>query len=168
MNTNQHMEERLWDFIDGHINETERITIQELMKENVAWKNKYDELLFISQSLHQSELDEPSMRFNTNVMDAIYKIQFSTESKEYINKKIIWFIGFFFITIITALLIYGFGQVEWNFSNSKNLKMPFDFPKIEYGFLSNNFFKQSFIIINVVLALMLFDNYLSGKKKLQH
>ncbi len=168
MNINQNMEERLWNFIDGHINEAERITIQELLKVNAIWKNKYAELLIINHSLHHAELEEPSMRFSSNVMDAIYKTQLSPVSKKYINTKIIGFIGFFFLTIIAVLLIYGFGQVEWNSSDSGGYNIPFEFPKIEYGFLSNNIIKQFFIISLVVLALMLFDNYLSSKKKLQH
>jgi hypothetical protein len=167
MKSNQHIEDRIWDFIDGNINENDRLEIQQLLKENETWKQTYDELLFLNNTLKSSQLEEPSMRFSLNVMDSIQKNRVSTV-KKYINQKIIWFISFFFITIISGLLIYGFGQVEWNFSNSGNFTVPVNIPDIDYGFLKNNIFIQSMIIINVVLALMLFDNFLNSKKRFQY
>ena len=167
MNSNQQIEDRLWDFIDGNVNEDDRLQIQVLLKENEIWKQTYEELLSLNSTLKTSQLEEPSMRFSINVMDAIQKTRIST-AKKYVNHKIIWFISFFFITIIAGLLIYGFGQVEWNFSNTGNSTIPINIPEIDYGFLKNNIFIQSIIIINIILGLMLFDNYLNSKKKFQH
>ncbi len=166
MNTVQTIENRLWDYIDGGISEEERFAIENLLQENTDWKQKYEELLILHQSISSPELQEPSMRFRINVMEAIHKTQFTPATKIYINKKIIWAIGFFFISTIISLLIYGLGQVEWSFSNSTNLKMPVDFSKINYDFFSNPLLRNAFIMINIVLGLMLFDNYLTTRKKI--
>src|SRR6476659_1472567 len=108
------MEASLWAFIDGLDEERERAATQKLIEENVAWREKYQELLELNQAINLVELDQPSLRFTRNVMEEIAKYQIAPATKAYINNKIIWVIGLFFITLIIGFLIYGFGQVDWN------------------------------------------------------
>ena len=95
-------------------------------------------------------------------MEEIAKYQIAPATKAYINNKIIWGIGLFFITLIIGFLIYGFGQVDWN-ANDNNL--PIDISKVNYGKFFNNTYVNVFMMINVVLGLMLLDRYLAAKKK---
>src|SRR5215213_8207408 len=107
MNQQQQIEERLWTYIDGQCAADEQSAIEKLLQSNVEWQSKYRELLEVHQMLQQSELEEPSLRFTRNVMEEIARMQIAPAAKSYINKKIIYGIGGFFITMIVGFLIYG-------------------------------------------------------------
>jgi len=156
-------DDRLWEFIDGQSSIEEVSAIEKLIETNKQWKEKYHELLELHQLVQSSALEEPSLRFTKNVMEEIAKYQIAPAAKAYINNKIIWGIGIFFITLIIGFLIYGFGQVDWN-ADSDN-KLPIDISKVDYSKFFNNTYVNVFMMINVVLGLMLLDRYLAAKKK---
>jgi hypothetical protein len=157
------VDDRLWEFIDGQSSIEEASAIEKLIETNKQWKEKYHELLELHQLVQSSALEEPSLRFTKNVMEEIAKYQIAPAAKAYINNKIIWGIGIFFITLFVGFLIYGFGQVDWNASG--NDKLPIDISKVDYGKFFNNTYVNVFMMINVVLGLMLLDRYLAAKKK---
>ena len=156
------IDDRLWEFIDGQSSMEEKSAIEKLIETNKQWKEKYHELLELHQLVQSSTLDEPSLRFTKNVMEEIAKYQIAPATKAYINNKIIWGIGLFFITLIIGFLIYGFGQVDWNADDNS---LPIDISKVNYGKFFNNTYVNVFMMINVVLGLMLLDRYLAAKKK---
>jgi len=157
------MEERLWDYIDGNANESEKAEINRLLYSNTEWKAKYDELVELQQLIHSSELEQPSMRFTQNVMEEISKLYIAPATKSYINKKIIYGIGGFFITMILGLLVYSFAQVNWSEGGTSSA-MP-DFEAFNWSSLLNNTYMNIFMMVNVVLGLMLLDKYLTRKKE---
>jgi TM2 domain-containing membrane protein YozV len=157
------IDDRLWEFIDGQTSNEEGSAIEKLIETNKEWKEKYHELLELHQLVQSSALEEPSLRFTKNVMEEIAKYQIAPAARAYINNKIIWGIGIFFITLIIGFLIYGFGQVDWN-ADSDN-KLPIDISKVDYSKFFNNTYVNVFMMINVVLGLMLLDRYLAAKKK---
>ena len=163
MNTQYNMEERLWNFIDGTISAGEKTVIEKLLQSDAEWKTKYSELLQINDLLKSSQLEAPSMRFGKNVMEEISKLHIAPAAKNYINKKIIWGIAFFFIALIAGFLIYGFGQMDWNAGGdspiSKNLN------KVNFSKFFSNTWVNVFMMINVVLGLFLLDNYFTNKRK---
>ena len=164
MNTQSGMEERLWDYIDGLSSAQEKLFIDEMIAANLEWKQKYHELLEVHQLMQNHlELDEPSMRFTQNVMEEIAKYHIAPATKSYINKKIVWGIGAFFLTMIIGMIIYGLGQINWN-AGSGSTNLPVDFSKVDYSKIYNNSFTNVFIMVNVVLGLMLLDMYLNKKK----
>src|SRR3954468_19830732 len=115
MNKPENIEERLWDYLDGASSAEERLFIEQLIASNAAWKAKYQELLELQDLLsHRLELDEPSMRFTQNIMEAISKHHIAPAAKSYINKRIIWGIAGFFICTIIGVLIAVFAQVHWS------------------------------------------------------
>ena len=167
MNTQQNIEDRLWDYIDGHCSSEEKSIIDKLLESNAAWRDKYNELFEVHQLMNSSELEEPSLRFTKNVMEDIAKFHIAPATKTYINKKIIWGIGGFFIAMIIGFLIYGFGQINW--STPGDTKLPInldkiDFNKIDFNKIFNNTYMNIFMMINVVLALVLLDRYLTNRK----
>jgi hypothetical protein len=170
MNTQQSIEERLWDYIDGHAVPEEKSAIEQLIESNIEWRNKYHELLDVHQLMSNSlELDEPSMRFAQNVMEDIAKYHIAPATQSYINKRVIWGIAAFFILTIVGFLIYGFGQVNWSSGNSGS-SLPFNIDtsaisKINFSKFFNNTYTSAFIMINAVLGLVLLDMYLGKKKK---
>ena len=162
MNSQHNMEERLWNFIDGTIAAGEITVIEKLLRDDTEWKAKYNELLEINELLKTSELEAPSLRFSKNVMEEISKLHIAPATKSYINKKIVWSIGFFFIAMFAGFLIYGFGQMVFTGEEttlSKNLN------KVDFSKFFNNTWVNVFMMINVVLGLFLLDNYLTHKRK---
>jgi hypothetical protein len=162
------IEERLWNFIDGTASGNEKTVIEKLLESNAEWKIKYNELLQVNELLKSSELEIPSLRFTKNVMEEISKLHIAPATKSYINKKIIWGIGIFFITLFISFLLYGFGQMDWTAGQettlSKNINKV-DFSKIDFSKFFNNTWINAFMMINVVLGLVLLDNFLSNKRK---
>jgi hypothetical protein len=163
MNEQQNFEKQLWGYIDGLSSHEERTSIEKLLQSNIEWKNKYHELLELQQLLRSSELEQPSMRFTKNVMEEIAKFHIAPATKNYINNRIIWGIGAFFITLIVGFLIYGFAQMDWNFQDDS--KPIVDFSKVNYGKIFNNNLVNVFMMVNVVLGLVLLDRVLANKRK---
>jgi hypothetical protein len=160
----EEIETRLWNYIDGINEPKEKSSVEKLINENIAWRTKYQELLELHQLMQASELEQPSMRFTKNVMDEIAKYHIAPAVKEYINKKIIWGIAGFFITLIFSFIIYAIMQVKWS-EGTTGSGIGIDFTKIDYSVVFNNNLMNGFMIINVILGLILFDRYLANKKQ---
>ncbi|HSB92727.1 MAG TPA: hypothetical protein VLC28_06395, partial [Flavitalea sp.] len=157
------MEERLWDYIDGIATADEKSFIEQLIESNSEWKAKYADLLDTHQLMQNHlELDAPSMRFTQNVMEEIARLQIAPATKNYINSKIIWGIGIFFLTLLIGVVGYGLSQINWTAGGDTNL--PVELTKVNWDKMFNNTYTNAFIMINTVLGLMLIDMYL-GKKK---
>src|SRR5262249_53030017 len=152
MNTQQPMEERLWDYIDGLSLPEEKSVIEQLIESNGEWKKKYHELLDVHQLMHTSlELDEPSMRFTQNVMEDIAKYHIAPATRSYINKRIIWGIAAFFILTIVGFLVYGAGQIKWS-NGSLDNTLPFNVDtssinKFDFSKLFNSTYAYIFMTV---------------------
>jgi hypothetical protein len=158
------IEKTLWDYIDGNTEASQRSAIEQLIAENAAWREQYDELLQVHQLLHSTELEHPSLRFTRNVMEEIARYQITPAARKYINNKIIFGIAAFFITVIVSFLIYGISQIDWSTGNTDN-PIGIDVTAVDYGKMFNNSFVNIFMMANVVLGLMLLDRYLNIRKK---
>ncbi len=167
MDTQQIMESRLWDYIDGTSNAEEKTAIEQLIATNLEWQRTYRELLDAHQLMNSAGLESPSLRFTKNVMEEIAKYHVAPAARNYINKKIIWGIGGFFLAMIVGFLIYSFGQVSWTSGGTNELLAQYNPQKINWGKIFNNTYSNIFIMINIILGLMLLDMYLQRKKE-QH
>ena len=163
MNTQHNIEERLWNYIDGTAAADEKTVIKKLLETDSDWKARYHELLEVNELLKSSELEVPSLRFSKNVMEEISKLHIAPATKSYINKKIIWGIGFFFIALIAGFLIYGFGQM--NFNTGEETTLSKNLNKVDFSKFFSNTWVNVFMMINVVLGLFLLDNFLTSKRK---
>jgi len=164
------MEMRLWEYIDGLSTPSEKSVIEQLIQNNLEWKQKYGELLEVHQAMQSSVLEEPSMRFTKNVMEEIARHQIAPAAKTYIDKKVIWGIAIFFFTLIAGFLIYGFGQINWTEPGTSVINQYVDnvnsnLDKVDYSRFFNNTYMTVFMMLNVILGLMLLDRYLANKKK---
>lgn len=159
------MEARLWEYIDGLSDATERTAIEKLIAENSEWKACYAELLELHQLTGMTELEEPSLRFTQNIMEEIARHQIAPATKTYINKRIIWGIAAFFITIIAGFLIYAISQINWSESKSDGTIGGLDLTSINYGAVFNNNFVNIFMMLNAILGLMLLDRYLAARRR---
>lgn len=163
MDTQQEIDIRLWDYIDGTAPANEKSAIEELLASNAEWKSRYQELLELNSLVRSTEVETPSMRFSKNVMEKIANLHIAPAAKTYINKKIIWGISFFFIALLIGFLVYGFGQTNWNDSKSSSISEKYT--NIDFSRFFSNAWVNAFMMINVVLGLFLLDNYLSRKRK---
>jgi len=175
MNTQQPMEDRLWDYIDGLSSPTERSAIEILIASNREWQEKYAQLLHTHQLLNSSELEAPSMRFTKNVMEEISRYHVAPATKSYINKNIIRGIGAFFLTMIAGLFVYVLAQFKWSGGSSSggstsdpSMHLPsvdnLGLEKIDYSKAFNSTWVIAFMLIVVVMGWMLLDMYLQQKK----
>jgi len=171
MTTQEEMEQRLWDFIDGLDTAAERSFIEKLLAEDRAWQSKYQELLKIQQSLTGSDLDAPSMRFTKNVMEEIARHQIAPATKSYINKYIIRSIGAFFLLMIGSIFIYLLGQFKGSGTTPSSSVSPYgqelqnSLTRFDWGKVFSSPFMSVFMMINVILGLVLLDMYLRRKKQ---
>lgn len=163
MDTQQNMESRLWEYIDGHCTTGEKTVIDQLLENNRQWKEKYTELMNIHLLMQSTELEEPSMRFTKNVMEKLTRYQINPVTKKYINQKIIWGISAFFILLFTGFLIYGLGQLKWGAGGGNSLGI--DFSKIDFSIIFSNTYVNIFMMINIIIGLFLFDRFLATKRK---
>src|SRR5215203_5175286 len=108
---NLEIEQRLWEYIDGHATAEETTVVEMLILENKQWRDLYQELLQVNESLADIDLEQPSLRFTKNVMEEIAKFHIAPATKNYINNKIIWGIAAFFLLSIAGFLIYGITQI---------------------------------------------------------
>jgi hypothetical protein len=159
------MEERLWNFIDGTASADEKTVIERLLETDEVWKAAYRELLQVNDLLRSSDLDAPSLRFTRNVMEEIAKLHIAPATRSYINKKIIWGIGFFFIAMLAGLLVYGIGQMTFAATPGEESAISKNLNKVDFSKFFNNAWMNVLIGINVVLGLILLDNYLGNKRK---
>lgn len=163
MHTEQNMEARLWDYLDGLSDSAEKSVIEQLIRDNAEWRQKYEELLEVRQLLAADDLEEPSMRFTKNVMDEIARQHIAPATRSYINNNIIRGLAIFFVSMIVGFLAYGFGQVD--FSSGKETKLPVDISNLDYSVFFNNNYINAFMMLNMILGLFLLDQYLSSRKK---
>jgi hypothetical protein len=163
------MEERLWEYIDGACHAADRLFIEQLIADNQEWRAKYQELLELQDLMaNHLELDEPSMRFTQNIMEAIGKEHIAPAAKTYINKRIIWGVAGFFMISIIGFLIAGIAQVNWSTGGTDSSLLnlnKINFDKMDVSKFFNNTYTSIFMMINVVLGLMLLDMFLHSKKK---
>jgi hypothetical protein len=164
MNNHPDIETRLWEYIDGGCNETERRDIENLIAENIQWKAKYAELLELNRMLGLAELEEPSLRFTKNVMDEIARIQIAPAAKNYINNKVVSGIALFFIVLITGFLVFAVSQVNWSEATGSDIVFGIDITRVNLAPVFNNSIVNLFMMVNVVLALLLLDRYLAMKR----
>lgn len=163
MHTEQNMEARLWDYLDGLSDSAEKSVIEQLIRDDAEWRLKYEELLEVKQLLTADDLEEPSMRFTKNVMDEIARQHIAPATRSYINNNIIRGLAIFFVSMIVGFLAYGFGQVD--FSAGKETKLPVDISNLDYSVFFNNNYINAFMMLNMILGLFLLDQYLSSRKK---
>jgi hypothetical protein len=156
------IEEILWNYIDGNCTPEEQKIINALIAEDEAYRIKYQELLSLDKQFSAVELDEPSMAFTYNVMEAIRTENALVPLKAAINKKIIIGITIFFGVTLLAALIFAVASMNWSTASpAVNLTYNFKMPAIDPN--KTKIAVEGFVFFDVVLALFLLDAYLRKK-----
>ena len=156
MNT---IEQQLWDYIDGNLDESSKKAIEEKIALNAEFKSQYEDLLKLNLVFDGMDLDEPSMSFTRNVMESVAIVPAPVAMETKVDKKIIYGIGGFFVISLLALLGYVFYNV--------NLEMPkFDL-KVNLDFNLEKYITPSaiyaFLFADLVIGLIFLDQFLRKK-----
>jgi hypothetical protein len=173
MHTEQPIEDRLWDYIDGLSSPGERSMIEDLLARNQEWQEKYRELLQVHQLLNVSELEAPSMRFTRNVMEEIARNHVAPATRTYINKNVIRGIGAFFLTLILGFFCYALSGIRWGKASGNaspgwmpdNSSLGMDKLKVDVSPAFNATYISLFMLISVVMGFVLLDMYLQRRKR---
>ena len=159
MNT---IEQQLWDYIDGNLNETQRKSIEEKIETDISVKLQYEELLNLNAAFSEMELDEPSMSFTRNVMDSVALEPAPVSLKTKVDNRIIYSIGGFFVISLMALLGYVFYNSTFTMPDfSRYMSVSFEIDKV-----ITPISLYIFLGIDLILGLIYIDYFL--RKKLNH
>jgi len=155
---NEEIEMQLWEYIDGTCTIAERARISALIATDPIWQAKHAQLVQLHADMNTGmELEQPSMRFSKNVMEAIGEVKVARAAKGYINPYIVKGIAACFIIGIAGALIYAFSHANWTSTGTSTVNINFA------ALFSNSFFKMV-VCLNIVLGLLLLDTLLRRKK----
>jgi hypothetical protein len=156
MNT---IEQQLWDYIDGNLDESSKKAIEEKIESDAEIKSQYEDLLKLNLVFGEVDLDEPSMSFTRNVMESVALVPAPVAMKTKVDKKIIYSIGGFFVISLVAL----FGYVLYNSNLSiPNLDLNVDFDLNLDQYISSTTV-YSFLFADLVIGLIFLDQFLRKK-----
>jgi hypothetical protein len=159
------IEMQLWEYLDGTCTDADNRHISLLISEDTLWQEKFNELsAFHSELGTKLELEQPSLRFSKNVMEAVSHLKIATPTKKYINYNIIRGIAAFFVIAIVTALGYAFATTNW--TSSKPDEITKLYPRTNFNF-TNLFTGDIFNVIvgiNIVLGLLLVDTWLRRRK----
>ena len=158
------IEEKLWNYIDGTCTTDEQKAISLLIETDKVYKDKYHELLQLNNEFTNMELDEPSMPFTYNVMEAIRAEQAQKPLKATINSYIIKGIAAFFILTIAGLFFATFTTIDWSASTETTNSLQFP----DLIALLNSKVLTTFLFFDTVIGLLFLDTYLRKRRFLKH
>lgn len=164
MEAKQWMEERLWAYIDGFLNLQERKEVEQRLQVDPEWKRHYESLLELDRQFRSVTLEETPMRFTKNVMEQIASMQIAPATKSYVNKKIVYGVGAFFLLLIAACLVYVVPQIDFSQSTGTSSPISLDALSVDWSKYLNSTVIQVFFIIDAVAALFFLDRYLQRRK----
>ena len=153
----EQMEMELWEYIDGLCNEADRLRIATLISTDKLWQQKFEEISEVNSSLASAmEMEQPSMRFAKNVMEAVANVNIAPATKKYVNSSIVKGIAAFFIISIVSLLGYALVNAKWS-NEPLSISERLNIPKVDLSSYFNSSFFNIIIGINVVLGLVILD-----------
>jgi hypothetical protein len=158
------IEDRIWDYIDGFCSLEEQETISQLIAHDPVYRDKYEELIALQQSLNQLELDEPSMAFTNKVMDKIALQSQPLTAKSLIDKRIIYGISALFGFMLLTCLIVLLKEINWSAAIALPENLTVNYNQIGSKFVLSSGVKTglmySFFMFDIVAGLMILDKYL--------
>ena len=150
------IDEEIWSYIDGSCTDAERVHIEHMIATDEAYRMAFQELKQLNALLEADDLEEPSMAFNRNVMDAVALEIAPKKLSTKINNNIIYGIAAFFILSLVAILGYAI-------ANSSPSSMDFKLPTVNLNAILNPTYLKIFLMFDVMLALVYLDRLLRRK-----
>lgn len=170
MQTNEeHIEQQLWDYIDGICSAADKTRIALLIAQDQTWGAKHKELLQLHTGIiHNIELEQPPVRFTKNVMEAIAVAYPAAAPKQYINRTLMRGIAAFFIVAIVLMVGLMLASTDWSAPAKEMAYTKIHLPQMQFSTLFNGMFFNGIIAVNVILGLALLDIALRAKRPQHH
>ena len=154
----QDIELQIWAYIDGDCSGEAKNQVAKLIATDTVWASTYQQLLTLHHTLPQhAATDQPSMRFNKNVMDEVARTAISRPTRRYVNPVIIKGISAFFVLSFIAILGYALFTAD---GKTNIIRLP----ELDFARVFNSTLFHTIAWINVVLGLLLLDMFLRRKK----
>lgn len=165
MYTNEEIDIRLWDYIDGSSNDAEMAAVRALIATDVLWQQRYEQLLHIHGELQQCmEPEQPSMRFTKNVMENIQSSAIARPARSYVSKWVVGAIGGFFVIMLIAVLVAAVGTTAHAPDTTGNHTIvPAFVRNLSLGQVFNNTTLIFSIAACTIAALLFFDTWRSRR-----
>jgi hypothetical protein len=109
------------------------------------------------------EITSPSPDFSKKVMGAIAGTSIAPASRTYINKKVVYGIGLFFLLLIAGTVAYALPSFNW--SAAGKFISPVDLGKLDISQYFNHKTLNSLLFLNVLLGLVFLDKYLMRRPR---
>lgn len=159
------IDEEIWAYIDGSCSAEESQAIAGKIATNKAYAVTYQELSKLNELMGSEDLEEPSMSFSRNVMEAVALEMAPKRLKTRVDNKIIFGIAGFFVLSLLAILVYAFANAESGISTA-------ELPKFNLTFNPGNYitpsFLKGFLFFDLLLALLYMDRLLRRRNTAQH
>jgi ABC-type glycerol-3-phosphate transport system permease component len=148
-------ETQLWSYIDGTDTKEERKVTEAMLASDSSFYALYTELKSLN-SFVESELaiDEPSMSFTRNVMDAIEHVPKPLPLKTKVSNTIIYAIAGVFAVSLVSLLAYAFASADFAGGGDNFSLANFD------KFFMNETSLYVFLLMDAGLLLLFLDRFL--------
>jgi hypothetical protein len=155
------IEEEIWAYIDGNGTAEELQSIAKKIAADADYSQCFQELSKLNALMLADQLEEPSMSFSRNVMEAVAHEIAPKTLQTKVNHKIIMGIAAFFMLSLLAILIYAFAN-----SDVSGFTMPTYNTNFHLSSYITPTFLKIFLFFDVTLALLYFDRLLRRKNAL--
>lgn len=154
------IEEEIWDYIDGSLDEQERHATAQRIETDAAYAQVYTEMMDLHQLMADAELEEPSMGFTNLVMDQVRPEPAPVALKTKTDPRIIYSLSGIFIAAIVFVAIYAVRSSTWSLGE-------IEWPqwKLNLDLQIHPAFIQAFLFVDILLALVCLDRYIRPKKQ---
>jgi len=103
------------------------------------------------------ELSAPSPDFSKKVMGAIEGMRIAPPSRTYIDKKVVYGFGLFFLLLIAAAVVWAL--VSFNWSAAGKFVYAVELSKLNPSQYINHKTLNSLLFLNILLGLIFLDKY---------
>lgn len=158
MKLSQAQEEKLLDYLDGTLAGSEKESLENLIKNSAALKNRLDELRVLDAGLRSVKIEQPSKNFTQLVMNKLD--QYPIQSKSFSSRNgIILLVGVLVAVGIGSLLVAGgsfdgTSSIELNQNIIPNKYLQNPLPAIPFN---GKLVVNIIILLNLALAFLVLD-----------
>lgn len=152
------LEMLFWDYLDDRCEAEARAQVETLLKTDTKSLVLFQELKTLHQLAAETELEQPSIRFQQNVMDTIAAAQPAKPLRSYYNP---WVTRGIAAALFVMLLLAGVRLFE---APSANTTPEISLPSLSLsGFIPGNLIP--YLLFALVLAGLLFIDTLAGSRR---
>ena len=154
------IDEEIWAYIDGSCNAAESQRIAEKIATDDNYAVAFQELSKLNDLMAADELEEPSMSFSRNVMEAVALEIAPKKLTTKVNNKIIYSIAAFFILSIAAIFVYAFANST---PSGTEFTMPAVSFKMDLSQMLSPLYMKIFLMFDLALLLLYMDRLIRRK-----